>query len=319
MRVMEIGSGGYNAALLAEVTGEHVVTVDIDPDITVRASGALRQAGYADRVTAVTADGEQGFPEMAPYDAIVVTAAAWDLPPAWSDQLTGAGRIAVPLVMNTFTRSLGLRRAAGHWESASAQLCGFVPFQGLGAAPVRKLPLAGPGGGQVTLRLGDETGRDGLGLLDRALWSGPVTSWSGLTIAEQVGFEDLQLWLAGFLPGFCRVDATDSPVLPADEANRTWFGFGGVLGDSFSVMAVRKTGVAGAEYEFGTTGFGPHAAAAGEALISQVAAWDARGRAIPQDAFAYWPAGTPIPPVGDMVATWRKRHGTVTATWPPAA
>ena len=47
MRVMEIGSGGYNAALLAEITGEHVVTVDIDPDITARASAALEAAGYA--------------------------------------------------------------------------------------------------------------------------------------------------------------------------------------------------------------------------------------------------------------------------------
>lgn len=96
MRVMEIGSGGYNAALLAEVTGEHVVTVDIDPDITARASAALDAAGYAGRVTVVTADGEHGFPDRAPYDALVVTAAAWDLPPAWRDHLAPDGRLAVP-------------------------------------------------------------------------------------------------------------------------------------------------------------------------------------------------------------------------------
>jgi protein-L-isoaspartate(D-aspartate) O-methyltransferase len=94
--VMEIGSGGYNAALPAEITGEPVVTVDIDPDITGRASATLEAAGYADRVTVVTADGEHGFPGQAPYEAIVVTAAALDLPPAWRDQLLPGGRIAVP-------------------------------------------------------------------------------------------------------------------------------------------------------------------------------------------------------------------------------
>jgi protein-L-isoaspartate(D-aspartate) O-methyltransferase len=87
----------------------------------------------------VTADGEHGFPDRAPYDAIVVTAAAWDLLPAWAEQLTGDGRIAVPLVMNTFTRSLGFRRAGDHWESLSAQLCGFVPF------PVKFICAAGSG------------------------------------------------------------------------------------------------------------------------------------------------------------------------------
>jgi protein-L-isoaspartate(D-aspartate) O-methyltransferase len=320
MRVLEIGSAGYNAALLAEATGEHVVTVDIDPDITARASAALDAAGYAGRVTVVTADGENGFPDRAPYDAIVVTVAAWDLPPAWGDQLTSDGRLAVPLVMNTFTRSLGVQRAGDHWQSDSAQLCGFVPMQGIGQAPQRRVRLAGPDGGHVTLRLGDGTEPENPGLLDGALAAEPVTVWSGLTIAKGAGFEDLQLWLAGgFLPGFCRVDASDSQALPAAEANKTWFGFGGVLGDSFSVMAMRKTGIPGAEFEFGARAFGPHAAAAAEALITQTAAWDARGRAIPGDAFAYWPVGTEILPLSDLTGVFPKLHGTATVSWPPAA
>ncbi len=269
----------------------------------------------------VTADGERGFPDRAPYHAIVVTAAAWDLPPAWRDQLLpGGGRLAVPLVMNTFTRSLGFRRAGDHWQSDSAQLAGFVLMQGIGQAPLRRLPLADPAGGHVTLRFGDETKPENPGLLRGALETGPVTAWSGITIARGVGFEDLQLWLAGgFLPGFCRIDASDSQALPAADGNKTWFGFGGVLGDSFSVMAMRKTGIPGCEFEFGARAFGPHAAAAAEALITQTAAWDARGRAIPADAFAYWPAGTGIPLLGDLAGVFPKRHGTVTVTWPPAA
>ena len=95
-----------------------------------------------------------------------------------------------------------------------------------------------------------------------------------------------------------------------------------MLGDSFSVMAMRKTGIPGAEFEFGARAFGPHAAAAAEALTAQIAAWDARGRAVTGDAFAYWPAGTEIPPPGELTGVFRKRHGTVTVTWPqrpPAA
>jgi protein-L-isoaspartate(D-aspartate) O-methyltransferase len=191
------------------------------------------------------------------------------------------------------------------------------PDAGHRAGSAAAAPAGRPGRRHVTLRLGDETEPENHGALDGALETGPVTVWSGLTIATGVGFEDLQLWLAGgFLPGFCRIDASDSQALPAAEANNTWFGFGGVLGDSFSVMTNRKTGVPGAEFEFGARAFGPHAPAAAEALIAQIAAWDARGRAIPADAFAHWPAGTEIPTLGDLTGVFRKRHGTVTVTWP---
>jgi hypothetical protein len=56
-----------------------------------------------------------------------------------------------------------------------------------------------------------------------------------------------------------------------------------------------------------------------EHRAAKIAAWDAHGRAIPSDAFAYWPACTVIPPLGDLVGVFRKRHGTVTVTCPPAA
>jgi hypothetical protein len=59
--------------------------------------------------------------------------------------------------VTTFTRSLGFRCAGDHWESDSAYLCGFVPMPGIGQAPLRRLPLADPDGGHVTLRFGDET------------------------------------------------------------------------------------------------------------------------------------------------------------------
>lgn len=83
MQVLEIGSGGYNAALMAELVGEggEVTTVDIDPEVADRARSCLTEAGYS-RVTLVLADAEGGVPERAPYDRILVTAGAWDIPPA---------------------------------------------------------------------------------------------------------------------------------------------------------------------------------------------------------------------------------------------
>ncbi|MGH4020978.1 MAG: methyltransferase, FxLD system, partial [Pseudonocardiaceae bacterium] len=129
MSVLEIGSGGYNAALLAEVVGPggRVVSVDIDPDVTDRASALLDATGYSSRVMVVRADAEHGVPELGePFDAILLTVGAWDISPAWLEQLSEDGRIVVPLRMNGITRSIGFRREGDHLVSTSAQVCGFV-------------------------------------------------------------------------------------------------------------------------------------------------------------------------------------------------
>jgi len=80
MNVLEIGSGGVNAAMMSWLVGPEgrVTTVDIDPDVTDRASGLLDAAGYS-RVNVVLADAENGVPEHAPYDRIIVTVGSWDM------------------------------------------------------------------------------------------------------------------------------------------------------------------------------------------------------------------------------------------------
>ncbi|MGH3885395.1 MAG: methyltransferase domain-containing protein [Pseudonocardiaceae bacterium] len=98
-RVLEIGAGtGYNAALLAHLVGPagKVTTVDIDSKVVRGARECLAAAGYRG-VSVVCGDGEFGYSDHAPYDRIVVTAGAWDLPPAWVDQLAAGGRLVVPL------------------------------------------------------------------------------------------------------------------------------------------------------------------------------------------------------------------------------
>jgi protein-L-isoaspartate(D-aspartate) O-methyltransferase len=78
--VLEIGSGGVNAAMLAQLVGPRgrVVTVDIDEEVTDRASRCLDETGYS-HVTVVLGDAEYGVPDFAPYDRILVTAGAWVL------------------------------------------------------------------------------------------------------------------------------------------------------------------------------------------------------------------------------------------------
>jgi protein-L-isoaspartate(D-aspartate) O-methyltransferase len=322
MRVLEIGSGGYNAALIAEVTGREgrVVTIDIDPDITARASVALAATGYGDRVIVVTGDGEFGVAEHGPYDAIVVTAGAWDLPRAWTDdQLTPDGRLVVPLRLNTLSRSIGFRRQDGRLVSESWEMCGFVHVQGMGARPEPSVSLPGPAGGHVSLRFDQGFPADP-GLLDGALATEQVSEWSGVTIGHQVSFADLNLWLGAFLPGFCRVAASEGTELHAEGQNKAWFPVGGVRGDSFACLALRKLdGTGPLRYEFGAKAYGPHAPEAAGALVAEVRAWDAAGRDLAQDAFAFWPGGTALPPLPPATAVFPKAHGTVTAQWPSAS
>lgn len=95
--VLEIGAGsGYNAALMAHLVGERgqVVTVDIEAPVVETAK--VRLAEYKN-VKVVHGDGGHGFLAGAPYDRIVATVGAWNLPPAWNEQLAPDGQLILPL------------------------------------------------------------------------------------------------------------------------------------------------------------------------------------------------------------------------------
>lgn len=98
-RVLEVGAGtGYNAALLAHMTGNAVVSIDIDRDVLSRAWDHLR--GFSERqVHLHHADGRAGFAASAPYERIMVTASTPDLEPAWIEQLAPGGRLLAPLIL----------------------------------------------------------------------------------------------------------------------------------------------------------------------------------------------------------------------------
>ncbi|RJQ77659.1 methyltransferase, FxLD system [Pseudonocardiaceae bacterium YIM PH 21723] len=312
--VLEIGSGGYNAALLAEVVGPQgrVFSVDIDREVTDLALERLDATGYGDRVTVLQADAGEPLPELPDsVDAILVTAGAWDLAPAWLDRLATDGRIIVPLRMNGVTRSIGFRREGDHWVSTSAEVCGFVPMQGDGAHDGRVFELPDKLGNHVRLIFDADAPQD-INRLDNVLATDRSTVWSGATIPLGVSFAELHLWFAAFLPGFCRMAVDEGTDLAGERKH--WFPFGSVLDDSFAYLAVRPL-PEGSGVEFGAHAYGDHGQSAADAMVEQIQAWDRAARDA-EPVFGYWPTGSRLPEFGAGTAVLAKKHGVVTISWP---
>ena len=96
MKVLEVGTGsGYQAAVLAEI-GCDVYTVEIFEALAASAGARLRSLGY-DSVSSRHGDGHFGWPEAAPFDVIIVTAAAGHIPPRLIEQLKPGGRMMIPV------------------------------------------------------------------------------------------------------------------------------------------------------------------------------------------------------------------------------
>ena len=95
-RVLEIGTGsGYQAAILSELAKE-VYTIDILPNLVDRAKILLKSLGYKN-IQVESGDGYLGWPEFAPFDAIIVTCAPKDVPQALIEQLAEGGRLVIPV------------------------------------------------------------------------------------------------------------------------------------------------------------------------------------------------------------------------------
>ncbi len=130
-RVLEVGTGsGYQAAILAELV-DQVFSIEIIRPLAEAAIERLRSLGYTN-VTTRTGDGYYGWPEAAPFDAIVVTAAAGHVPPSLLDQLRVGGRLIIPVGSRFTVQQLLLieKKADGRIVSRSLLPVRFVPLTG---------------------------------------------------------------------------------------------------------------------------------------------------------------------------------------------
>ncbi|MFK3984451.1 methyltransferase, FxLD system [Micromonospora sp. NPDC050397] len=313
MTVLEIGSGGLNAAYIAEIVGPdgHVVSVDIDAEVIDRAATLLDDAGYAKRVRVLVADAGHGVPDGGPFDAIIVTVGAWDIAPAWVDQLAAEGVLVLPLIMNGVTRTIGFRRTGDHLTSTSTEVAGFVPMQGAGQHLERVFLLPDANGNSVKLRF-DSGVPDDVSQLDGILATRRTDLWSDVTINHGVSFADLHLWFAWFLPGFCLLAVDEETELAAERG--AWFPFGVVRGSGLAYLAIRPA-LDGAGVEFGARAYGRDGERAASAMVEQIRAWDYIGRDN-EATFRYWPAGSNQSQIPLDVAAMHKIHGVVTISWP---
>jgi protein-L-isoaspartate(D-aspartate) O-methyltransferase len=134
-RVLEIGTGsGYQAAILSELCAE-VFTVERIAELGERARRILADQGCTN-VTVRTGDGSDGWPEMGPFDAIIVTAAAPQIPAALRDQLADNGRLVLPVGSISGIQEIVVARKTGGSISVRARLgCRFVPLRGRSGFP----------------------------------------------------------------------------------------------------------------------------------------------------------------------------------------
>lgn len=128
-RVLEVGTGsGYAAAVLGEVADE-VWTIERHEELAEQARRVLDELGYGN-VTVIVGDGSTGYPEAAPYDAIVVAAAAPDVPDALVEQLADGGRLVLPVNRGLGQELVRIRMQDGELTREPLGGVRFVPLIG---------------------------------------------------------------------------------------------------------------------------------------------------------------------------------------------
>jgi protein-L-isoaspartate(D-aspartate) O-methyltransferase len=128
MKVLEIGTGsGYQAAVLAEIVRE-VYTIEIFESLGIRAERDLIALGY-NNIQVRVGDGYKGWPEQAPFDAIIVTAAPEEIPQPLIDQLAEGGRMIIPVGEVGKVQQLILgEKSKGKFKTRFVSSVQFVPF-----------------------------------------------------------------------------------------------------------------------------------------------------------------------------------------------
>ncbi|WP_240746773.1 methyltransferase, FxLD system [Cryptosporangium phraense] len=283
--VLEAGSGtGYNAALLAHLTGPTgvVTTVDIDEKITAGARAGLARTGY-DHVHVVAGDGLLGYRKDGPYDRMIITAGATDIAPAWWRQLAQDARMVVPLRWRGLTRAVAFTFTGGVLRSDRVKMCGFVPL--IGQDDAREGAIDADG--HVRLEWDADQPIEPHRLRE-SLACEPVHHWTGVTVRrDNESFDGVWLRLTATEPGTCRITADSTAIETGlcDPGVRS--GPAIVEGASFAYFTYRLTDQ---RAELGAVGHGPHGPDFAERLAAQIHAWDQDRTLVP--TITAYPAGT---------------------------
>ncbi|RMG72045.1 MAG: protein-L-isoaspartate(D-aspartate) O-methyltransferase [Nitrospirae bacterium] len=128
-KVLEVGTGsGYQAAVLSELAKE-VFTIERVSSLAVRAEEILKSLGYRN-VQVIVGDGTLGLLEQAPFDRIIVTASAPDVPEPLKEQLAEGGILVMPVGSRFSQELVKLKRTKGTFQTEYSTLCVFVPLIG---------------------------------------------------------------------------------------------------------------------------------------------------------------------------------------------
>jgi protein-L-isoaspartate(D-aspartate) O-methyltransferase len=320
-RVLEIGAGtGYNAALLAHLTGAggHVTTVDIDDDLVQRAQARLENAG-GDVVSAVCGDGAYGWGPGAPFDRIIVTAGAWDLAPAWREQLVPAGRLVVPLSVRGVQVSVAFQPVGDRLDSVSVVGCGFMPLRGALAQPGGPRVLGGRSG--LFVATDDDRPLDTAALYATLAEPGRTTATGVEFRAGEYFWGALGLWLGLREPDLVWLSAI-GPAVELDlipslvSLSAQVFTVGLATGSGLAVLVRPDPDRdAGEAFELAVQARGTGGDELADRLADQVRAWHAAGRPGTEGlCIRAHPAGT-----GDQELTGTvvdKRYSRLELTWP---
>ncbi|HEY1915348.1 MAG TPA: methyltransferase domain-containing protein [Streptosporangiaceae bacterium] len=295
-RVLEIGAGtGYNAALLASLTGPsgHVTTLDLDADIVAGAREHLAAAG-AGQVEVVQGDGGLGWPLSAPYDRIILTVGAPDITPAWAAQLAPDGRLVLPLSLRSALQySIAFDQAGDHLQGVSVVPCGFMRLRGEFAGPTAS---------------GEEPGE---------LLADPgETVVTGVAISVRDLFGGLGAWLTIREPDLRRLPVDDAGIVPGRSETAV------LVGEAGCAAMIRLGGLdeaaplgAGVPFDVGVRPYGKNGSALAVRLAGLVREWAAAGRPGYADLrISAWPAGA-ARPATPSAAVIDKTHTSLVLSW----
>ncbi|NRQ30666.1 methyltransferase, FxLD system [Nonomuraea sp. NN258] len=277
-RIMEAGAGtGYNAALMAAIVGDsgHVTTIDVDDDLVAGAREHLAAAGIGN-VEVVLGDGALGHPANAPYQRIIATVGAYEVPPAWMEQLTPGGRLVVPVrLRGTNSRSIAFERNDNCWHSIDSQQTVFMPLRGTGDDARRYIHLTPEQ--DVTLQVHQDQVVNPIALAG-VLDGERHEDWTGVLFPGEVSLEWLELWLC------LRLDNALMRMNTAPEAKDRgvvtpmfpWGSMATVSDRDLVYLTIRPVEPDNGRkmYEIGVVGHGPSDTKLMDQVAEEICRWD---------------------------------------------